>query len=214
MNPAAKSTSERTTQADRRARTRAAMVESAERGIARDGYANLVLERVAHDAGYTRGALYHLFANKEELALAVVRSIEEDWSEKKGQIVGDEADPVSALVALARGYAVYARRDPSRVMRILRAEFEGRGQDHAVGRAVKDVLERVIEDSIQFITAGRSTGVIPPGPPPRQLALAWVGCIEGLVVYLAGEAPHDELLAERATLGLLGLPLPSGHADA
>jgi AcrR family transcriptional regulator len=61
----------RTTQAERRARTRAAILESAARGLSRYGYGNLKLEQVAADAGYTRGALYHLFRNKEDLTLAV-----------------------------------------------------------------------------------------------------------------------------------------------
>lgn len=47
------------TQADRRARSRAALLESAARGLSRYGYGNLVLEQVARDAGFTRGALYH-----------------------------------------------------------------------------------------------------------------------------------------------------------
>ena len=67
----------RLTQADRRARTRSALLESAARGLSRYGYSNLTLEQVAADAGYTRGALYHLFTNKEELALAVVEWVQE-----------------------------------------------------------------------------------------------------------------------------------------
>ncbi|MDQ2675542.1 MAG: TetR family transcriptional regulator, partial [Actinomycetota bacterium] len=50
------------TQAGRRERTRAALLESAARHLSRYGYGNLRLELVARDAGYTRGALYHQFA--------------------------------------------------------------------------------------------------------------------------------------------------------
>ncbi|MGH9024854.1 MAG: TetR family transcriptional regulator, partial [Acidimicrobiia bacterium] len=34
---------------------------------------------MASEADYTRGALYHLFANKEDLAPAVVAWVEETW---------------------------------------------------------------------------------------------------------------------------------------
>ena len=51
----------RLTQAERSARTRNALLESAARQLSRHGYGNLVLEEVARDAGYTRGALYHQF---------------------------------------------------------------------------------------------------------------------------------------------------------
>ena len=141
-------------------------MESAAQGISRYGYTDLVLERVASEAGYSRGALYHLFANKEELALAVVKWVEETWYEELGDLFADETDPVGALIALARGYAVYCRRDAARVMMTLRTEFEGR--DHPVGRAVQEAMGRVIEDSTRLIVAGRASGAIPPGRRPRR----------------------------------------------
>jgi len=49
----------RSTQVERSARTRSALVEAAAKGLSRYGYGNLVLEEVAREAGYTRGALYH-----------------------------------------------------------------------------------------------------------------------------------------------------------
>jgi len=61
-----------------------------------------------------------------------------------------------------------------------------------------------------LITAGRRSGVIPPGPPSRVLAHALVGVIEGVRIRLEGQAPFDVLLAERAALGLLGLAPTSG----
>src|SRR5271170_7593456 len=100
-----------TTQADRSARTRGALLESAARGLSRYGYGNLILERVASEAGYTRGALYHQFKDKEDLALAVIDWVDEAWRQEVGRQVEQESDPVAALIALARGHAVYCRRD-------------------------------------------------------------------------------------------------------
>lgn len=194
----------RPTQADRRARTRSALLEAAARGLSRHGYANLVLERVASDAGYTRGALYHLFSNKEELALAVVDWVEETWYAEVGPLLTEVHDPVEALVAVVRGHAVYCRRDVARVMMTLRVEFSD--QDHPVGRAVARAVKRVVDDCTTLVRAGRKDGSIPPGPPPRVLAVAIVGAVEGLVIGLAGKAPYDEELAETAVLSLLGVP--------
>ncbi|MDQ3985226.1 MAG: TetR/AcrR family transcriptional regulator [Actinomycetota bacterium] len=202
--PLATSERGRLTQAERRARTRTALLEAAARGFSRDGYSALTLDRVAAEAGYTRGALYHLFANKEELALAVVEWVEETWYSEMAPLIADDADPVGALTAVARGHAVYCRRDVARVMMTLRVEFSG--QDHPVGRAVEKGMRRVLADCTRLITAGRETGAIPPGPPPRVMALAVMGALEGLVISLAGQAPFDELLAEKTVLGLLGLP--------
>ncbi len=192
------------TQAERRTRTRNALLESAARGLSRYGYGDLVLERVAADAGYTRGALYHLFEDKEDLALAVVAWVNETWVEEVGESVRDETDPVATLLALARGHAVYCRRDVARVRIMLAAEFAGR--DHPVGRAVERALESFIERASRLIAAARRAGSLPPGPPARTLARAYFGAIEGLVIQLEGQAPHDEVLAERAARGVLGVP--------
>ena len=194
----------RPTQADRRARTRSALLEAAARGLSRQGYGNLVLERVAQEAGYSRGALYHLFANKEELALAVVDWVEETWYAQMAPLIEGLTDPVEALVAVARQHAVFCRRDIARVAMTLRVEFDGR--DHPVGRAVEAAVERAVGDCTMLITAAREMGLVPEGPPPRVLALAVTGAVEGLVIDLAGQAPYDEDLAEAAVRGILGLP--------
>ena len=193
----------RRTQAERSARTRSALLESAARGLSRYGYGNLVLEDVAREAGYTRGALYHQFKDKEDLALAVVRWTDETWRREVGEQADRESDPVAALIALARGHAVLCRRDVARVAMALRLEFSG--QNHPVGRELHRVSEGLVERCSRLIDAGRRDGSIPPGPPAREVALAFVGALEGAVIALAGHAPHDEVLAARAAAGVLGL---------
>jgi len=182
------------------------LLEAAARGLSRYGYGNLVLEQVAREAGYTRGALYHQFKDKEDLALAVVEWVNETWWREVNGPVEQEPDPVAALIALARGHAVYCRRDIARVMMALRLEFSG--QDHPVGREIEQVLKTLIERCARLIKAGRRNGSIPPGPPAKTVALAFMGALEGTVITLAGQAPHDELLAARAAAGVLGLDAP------
>lgn len=196
----------RSTQAERSARTRTALLESAARGLSRYGYGNLALEQVAREAGYTRGALYHQFKDKEELALAVIEWVDETWRREVGGPVEQEPDPVAALIALARGHAVYCRRDIARVAMALRIEFSG--QDHPVGRKLVRTSQALVKRCARLINAGRRDGAIPPGPPARAVALALVGALEGAVIALAGQSPHDEVLAARAAAGVLGLQDP------
>lgn len=191
------------TQAERRARSRAALLESAARGLSRHGYGNLVLEDVAREAGYTRGALYHQFSDKEDLAFAVLRWVDETWAREVGSLVDAQGDPVEALLTLARGHAVFCRRDIARVSIALRVEFSGR--DHPVGRELDRVSETLIKRCARLIEEGRRGGSIPPGPPARAVALAIAGALEGAVIALTGQSPHDELLAARAVAGVLGL---------
>ncbi|MGI5531360.1 TetR/AcrR family transcriptional regulator [Streptomyces syringium] len=196
-------TRERPTQADRRLRTRTALLEAAARGLSRFGYGNLVLEQVAREAGYTRGALYHQFKDKQDLTRAVSEWVLETWDQEVGRFVEQESDPVAALLTLARGHAVFCRRDIARVAIALRLEFSG--QDHPVGRTVEEGYEALITHCTGLIEAGRKADTIPPGPPARAVALAFVGALEGTVIALAGQAEHDELLAARTAAGVLGL---------
>lgn len=196
-------TRERLTQADRSLRTRTVLLESAARGLSRYGYGNLVLEQVAKDAGYTRGALYHQFKDKQALTLAVIEWAMETWDQEVGRLVEQESDPVAALLTLARGHAVYCRRDIARVAIALRLEFSE--QDHPVGREIEQGYQELVEHCVGLIKAGREAGSIPAGPPASAVALAFVGALEGTVIALAGQVRHDELLAARTAAGVLGL---------
>jgi AcrR family transcriptional regulator len=205
-----KEASPRRTQAERRAQSRSALLEAAARGLSRYGYANLVLEDVARDAGYTRGALYHQFKDKEDLALAVLHWADETWQREVGAIADEQTDPVAVLLVMARRHALLCRRDIARVGMVLRLEFSGR--DHPVGREVVQVQAGLVKRLVRLINAGRKDGSIPPGPPARTVALAYVGALEGAVITLAGQAPHDEELAVRAVAGVLGLANPAEAA--
>ena len=144
--------------------------------------------------------------SSEAATLAVIRWVDETWRREVGGLVDGETDPVSALIALARGHAVFCRRDVARVVMALRLEFSG--QDHPVGRELERISEGGVRRCVRLINAGRRDGSIPPGPPARAVALAFVGALEGAVIALAGQAPHDELLAARAVAGVLGLDNP------
>ena len=161
---------------------------------------------MAREAGYTRGALYHQFKDKEDLALAVVEWVDETWRREVGGPAEQEPDPVAALIALARGHAVYCRRDVARVMMALRLEFSGR--DHPVGRKLQQISKLLVKRCADLVDAGRREGSLPAGPPAKEVAVAFWGALEGAVIALAGQAPHDELLAARTVAGVLGLDRP------
>jgi TetR/AcrR family transcriptional regulator, transcriptional repressor of aconitase len=63
----------RLTREESRAQTRATLVAVGRRHFLRHGLGGAVAEKIAEDAGYSRGALYANFDGKEELFLAVIR---------------------------------------------------------------------------------------------------------------------------------------------
>ena len=193
----------RVSQADRRARSRTALLEAAAQGLSRYGYGNLALEQVAQDAGYTRGALYHQFRNKQELSLAVIDWVMEAWQDEVGVLVDAETDPVAALLTLARGHARFCRRDVARMAVALRLEFAG--QDHPVGQHIEHAYDTIARQVTALVRAAREAGLVPHGLPDQVVGLALIGALEGTVIALAAHPEHDELLTARAVAGVIGL---------
>ncbi|MGQ0840606.1 TetR/AcrR family transcriptional regulator [Actinokineospora sp.] len=166
----------RLTRAESQARTRELLVATAKQLFLRDGYHATSLEKVADAAGFSKGAVYSNFRNKDELCLAVLDDIHAEqllaiaqaiggkplddaiavFSEWAERMIGDEGWTV-----LEVEFAVQARRDPA-----LRAELAAR--DRAV-RAAITALAQDLSDR---------TG---PGPlPPADLATALLSLGIGL----------------------------------
>ena len=113
------------TQAERRARSREALLEAAARSTSRFGYGNLVLEQVRSGGWlHARALLPAGLKDKEDLALAVIDWVDETWRQEVGNAVDRERDPVAALMALARGHAVLCRRDIARVALALQVRVQ------------------------------------------------------------------------------------------
>ncbi len=65
-------TPERLTREEKKARTRAQLIDAAATVFARRGYVAASLDEVAEEAGLTKGAVYSNFAGKEDLFQAVI----------------------------------------------------------------------------------------------------------------------------------------------
>ena len=74
---AGKAPSERRTQAERRAESRQAVLDSALRLFGEKGYADTSLEEIAADCGLTIRPIYHYFGNKKALFAAVNEAMEQ-----------------------------------------------------------------------------------------------------------------------------------------
>ncbi|MGW4063804.1 TetR/AcrR family transcriptional regulator [Amycolatopsis sp. NPDC004747] len=135
----------RLTRAESQARTREQLIETAKLLFLRDGYSVTSLEKVADEAGYSKGAVYSNFRSKDELCLTVLDRIHDEqvaliaealagaegveglltafqaWAERS---IGDEA-----WTALEVEFATNARRDPH-----VRAELAARD------KAIRDTI--------------------------------------------------------------------------
>lgn len=139
----------RLSRAESQARTREQLVATAKQLFLRDGYGPTSLDKVADAAGYSKGAVYSNFRNKDELCLAVLDDIHaeqaariaevitgsttveeritrfQDWAERN---IGDQA-----WTALEVEFAINARRDER-----LRAELARRD------KGIRDVIANLV----------------------------------------------------------------------
>src|SRR3954469_16789413 len=72
----------RPTQSERTARTRSALLGAARELFAERGFAATGREDIAARAGVTRGALYHHFDSKQDIAVAVVKELDEELTRR------------------------------------------------------------------------------------------------------------------------------------
>jgi AcrR family transcriptional regulator len=102
----------RRTQAERSATTRAALVAAGRELFGARGFAASGREEIVGRAGVTRGALYHHFADKEDLFRAVMEQLEEEVMHRVGRAAMQAEDPVEQLRLGAQAY-LDAALDPS-----------------------------------------------------------------------------------------------------
>jgi AcrR family transcriptional regulator len=87
------------TQAERAERTREALIAAARPLFATHGYAEVAAETIVADAGVTRGAMYHHFADKTELFAAVFERVEAEVSVRiaEAAAAAQQSDPVELM---------------------------------------------------------------------------------------------------------------------
>src|SRR5262245_40453766 len=89
----------RMTRAESQAQTRAQLVKTATQLFFTDGYHPTSLEKVAEAAGYSKGAVYSNFRNKDELCTAVLDEIRSERLSEVLEIVArpDTPERIEAL---------------------------------------------------------------------------------------------------------------------
>jgi len=172
---------DRRTQAERAADTRDTLIAAARSLFAGPGFADVALETIVRDAGVTRGALYHHFADKTELFAAVFEQVEGEMAARMAEAIAAarETDPVEVL-RLGTRFWLDACADPE-VQRIVLMDapavlgwqrWTEIGQRYNIG-----VVTSVLTDAID-------SGRIPP-QPVEATALTMLGAVREATLYVA-----------------------------
>jgi AcrR family transcriptional regulator len=143
----------RLTRAESQARTREQLLATAKALFLRDGYSATSLEKVADEAGYSKGAVYSNFRNKDELCLAVLDRIHE---EQVGLIAGalDGADGVEGLITAFESWAERSIGDEA--WTALEVEFATNARRDPEVRRELAIRDKAIRDTISALLTGYS----------------------------------------------------------
>ena len=200
----------RRTQAERTARTRGALLAAARDLFAEQGYAATGREDIAARAGVTRGALYHHFASKAEVAEAVLSQVE---AELVDRVVTAARRGATGYEQLRRGCLAYldACAEPA-IARIL-ADAPAVLGVQAGREAGAETCRRLLGAAL--VTVARD-GVDVPGDPEVTASLL-LGMLNEAATLIAS-SPHPAAARRRVrpsvdrVLGTLFVSGPSGPA--
>jgi AcrR family transcriptional regulator len=186
-------------QASRSASTRAKLIRAARRLFARNGYAAVGTEEIVRRAGVTRGALYHQFADKQDLFLAVYEQVEQDLTERVAATLGEVSSPFAALRA-GIGVFLDACRTPE-VQRIVLTD----GPAVLGWERWREVAERnglgLIEAVVgAAIEAGEIVEL-----PPQALAHLLMGALDEAALLVVRDPESSEAVATTLERMLDGL---------
>lgn len=176
----------------RRTRTRAAVLDAAERAFMRDGYHGVTMETLADEADVSVGSIYQHFTNKDGLYLKVAERATDLFSEYLEQAFAISDSPLEQVMACGHAYLLFHLEHPGAFRLIAfdgvesRAPADG-GNSHreATARTVA-VLERFRDRIAAAVDAGEAGSHVDPELTARVLFGAWNGIV-GLGLR------HDEL---------------------
>src|SRR3984885_1919471 len=103
----------RRTQAERRDETRSALLASADRAFARDGFHASSVDAIADDAGYSKGAVYARFGGKDDLFLDVLEARFDQRLALTGPEVADGGGRRERIAAAAHAHRQLIAEDPA-----------------------------------------------------------------------------------------------------
>ena len=180
----------RMTRAESQAQTRTQLVKTARQLFFDDGYHPTSLEKVADAAGFSKGAVYSNFRNKDELCIAV---LDEVRGERLGEILEIMAKPDTA--SRVEGLQAWAERvigDPAWTS--LEAEFAAHARHN---EQLRDELASRLKAILQMLTgaAESADNSAPPWPGGETATVMLaLGVGLGLLRSIDPSVPVDGLV--------------------
>jgi len=160
---------------------RAALVETAVDCLSRFGYRGTTVDRVAKEAGWTKGAVYWHFRDKDALVSAALDWVMERWLNGLQDHVGQLDAPLDQLDRLLDNFLRLAlhERQVCDGLQVLALEL----RHHPVhAKRLKGGLEQTAGMLHDLLVRGQLDGSIRPDLDARTLAHALAGSLGGILI--------------------------------
>ena len=170
----------RLTREESQAQTRATLMAVGREHFLRFGLGGAVAEKIAEDAGYSRGALYSNFDGKEDLFLAVIREEQDRRKEAFHSTFKGEPSAKERLKRLREAIADLVT-DPDWI--VLRAEFEaGALRNERIRQTFVEVHREQVGDGGNLIRNLARSSEIRLGIKPNEVIMIILNLSHGLAV--------------------------------
>ncbi len=158
--------------------TRAKLIEAAEKIFVRSGFDASSVERIAEAAGFSRGAFYSNFQDKDELFIAVLNKKRLEIAGALGEIFRRETNAARRLLAV-RDWYVDQEQQKSWV--VLETEFTLRSlRNRAVKARLASLRRQELESYSALIAQHFSETGLPMAGRAETVALSLTATVLGL----------------------------------
>ena len=187
----------RLTREESQALTREKLLRSSADVVARDGYEGASVERIAEEAGFSKGAFYSNFSSKEDVLLHLLEGNAGHDVRELSELLQEIVDPVLVIDAVARWSDARASEQKWGIIAI---EFMRRARrDGSLDERHRDLFVNQWEEIGRLLEGKLGIGANPPVSALNLggivLELTYGGISSFLGVNSAGDMVRDVLTA-------------------
>jgi AcrR family transcriptional regulator len=164
-------------------KSRDRILTAAYKTIARFGYAAATIDRIAAEAGLTKGAVYWHFENKKELFLAILeKRLAYRLTEypKYAYSAVQLADPLPGIATMLSNQISFALFDPD--WQKIYLSYVLHGQDKDITKRLHEFSSALLNSGSELLAKMQQDGFLDPRIDTRALAVIWIAVLDGLVL--------------------------------
>ena len=167
-------------QAERTARSTAALLDAAAELIVEGGFDGLTFAAIGERAGYSRGLVTARFGSKDGLVEALIERIVATWNHRNVMPRTKGKSGLEAIGTILDAIATQAERDPKGLRVLYALLFEAVGPDDGLRMRIAKFQDAMRDDFRRFLRRGQRDGSIVGGLDVEREAVFLVGGLRGV----------------------------------